>query len=146
MAEVVPSKAPECQACRLPSITIQADGETPATPTCSCSLKRKPEGEVEDDHNAKMLKNQSILNQNDTASPGLSPFASIRPPEPSSINDIHRQHCRKSLYVKPLYWTLQHLDLLGCQFHADIRRGGVRMPVLLKTLEASKDNPKDNLL
>ncbi|KAK4078362.1 uncharacterized protein Triagg1_3378 [Trichoderma aggressivum f. europaeum] len=123
MAKVVSSKALECQAYHLPSITIQADGETPATPTCRCSLRRNPEeGEFENSDDAQISKKQSILHQNDAPSPGLSPFASIRPPEPSSINDILRQHCRESLYVKPLYWTLHHLELLGCQFYAKIEK------------------------
>ncbi|KAK4071980.1 hypothetical protein Trihar35433_4044 [Trichoderma harzianum] len=108
---------------RSPSITIQADGETPATPASSCTSKRKPEeGEFENNHDAKISKKQVTLHHHEAPSPSLSSFASIRPPEPLSINGILRQHCRKSVYVKPLYWTLQHLELLGCQFHAKIAK------------------------
>lgn len=38
------------------------------------------------------------------------------PPEPLSINDIIRQHCRTRLYVPPWCWTDSHLHLLGCEF------------------------------
>ncbi|KAF3069994.1 hypothetical protein CFAM422_006743 [Trichoderma lentiforme] len=115
MADVVPSNALDYETCRLLSTTLQADGETPVTTKCICNLKRKTEeGEVEDDTNAQISKKQRTLHDHDAPSPGLSSYASIRPPEPSSINGILRQHCRKSLYVKPLYWTLQHLELLGC--------------------------------
>jgi hypothetical protein len=27
-----------------------------------------------------------------------------------------RQHCRSRLYVPPICWTLEHLELLGCEF------------------------------
>ncbi|KAJ4328617.1 hypothetical protein N0V84_000976 [Fusarium piperis] len=40
----------------------------------------------------------------------------IQAPQPSSINSILREHSRTRLYVKPLYWTSQHLQLLNCQF------------------------------
>ncbi|KAL6699460.1 hypothetical protein J3F84DRAFT_185394 [Trichoderma pleuroticola] len=121
MADALPSNALECEACRLLSITIQADGETPAMPTCSCSLKRESEEvEVEDDHDAQISKTQGTIYHHEAPSPRLSPFASIRPPEPSSII---RQYCRERLYVMPLHWTLQHLDLLGCRFHAQIDKG-----------------------
>lgn len=41
-------------------------------------------------------------------------------PEPSSINDIIRQHSRSRLYVKPLHWTSHHLDLLQCRFKSEL--------------------------
>jgi hypothetical protein len=37
-------------------------------------------------------------------------------PEPLSINSILRQHCRSRLYVPPLHWTSDHLQLLDCRF------------------------------
>jgi hypothetical protein len=37
-------------------------------------------------------------------------------PQPFSLNDLLRQHCRDRLYVQPLHWTAQHLQLLECQF------------------------------
>ncbi|KAF5000395.1 hypothetical protein FDECE_11215 [Fusarium decemcellulare] len=46
----------------------------------------------------------------------FSPTRPIRPPEPSSINNIIREHSRSRLYVSPLHWTSQHLQLLDCQF------------------------------
>jgi len=39
-----------------------------------------------------------------------------QPPQSSSLNDLIRQHCRDRLYVQPLHWTAQHLQLLGCRF------------------------------
>jgi hypothetical protein len=36
--------------------------------------------------------------------------------ESFSLNDILHQHCRDRLYVQPLHWTAQHLQLLGCRF------------------------------
>ncbi|KAI1367161.1 hypothetical protein F5Y08DRAFT_337039 [Xylaria arbuscula] len=35
---------------------------------------------------------------------------------PLSINGLIRRHCRDRLYVHPLQWTTQHLQLLECQF------------------------------
>jgi len=32
------------------------------------------------------------------------------------LNDLLRQHCHDRLYVKPLHWTAQHLQLLKCRF------------------------------
>ncbi|KAF5018789.1 hypothetical protein F66182_9207 [Fusarium sp. NRRL 66182] len=46
----------------------------------------------------------------------LSPPRSVRAPEPSSINSIIREHSRSRLYVSPLHWISQHLQLLDCQF------------------------------
>ncbi|KAI1108158.1 hypothetical protein F5Y14DRAFT_437188 [Nemania sp. NC0429] len=39
-----------------------------------------------------------------------------QPPHPLSINGLIRKHCRDRLYVHPLQWTSQHLELLGCRF------------------------------
>lgn len=53
-------------------------------------------------------------------------FATTKP-EPSSINDLIRQHPRTRLYVKPSQWTPQHLELLQCHFgkahkyHSDLK-------------------------
>jgi hypothetical protein len=42
--------------------------------------------------------------------------AAYQPPQPFSLDDILRRHCRDRLYVQPLHWTDQHLQLLDCQF------------------------------
>ena len=39
-----------------------------------------------------------------------------QPPQPLSLNDLIRRHCHDRLYVKPLHWTAQHLQLLKCRF------------------------------
>jgi hypothetical protein len=39
-----------------------------------------------------------------------------QPPQSFSLNDLLRQHCRDRLYVQPLHWTAQHLQLLECRF------------------------------
>ena len=39
-----------------------------------------------------------------------------QPPQPFSLNDLLRRHCRDRLYVPPLRWTAQHLRLLKCRF------------------------------
>jgi len=48
------------------------------------------------------------------------------PPHPLSINGLIRKHCRNRLYVHPLQWTAQHLELLGyrfvCQDDVELRR------------------------
>jgi hypothetical protein len=54
----------------------------------------------------------------------MAPQAS-QPPQPFSLNDLLRQHCRDRLYVQPLHWTAQHLQLLGCRF---IRRQRTPQP------------------
>ena len=48
--------------------------------------------------------------------PRRTPF---QPPEPCSINDLLRQHCRDRLYVHPLRWTSRQLLLLDCYFAAN---------------------------
>jgi hypothetical protein len=47
-----------------------------------------------------------------------SPATILRPPvpEPLSINSVIRQYCRSRLYVPPLHWTSDHLQLLDCRF------------------------------
>lgn len=37
-------------------------------------------------------------------------------PQLLSLNDLLRRHCRDRLYVPPLHWTAQHLQLLKCRF------------------------------
>jgi hypothetical protein len=37
-------------------------------------------------------------------------------PQPLSLNDLLRRHCRDRLYVPPLRWTAQHVQLLECRF------------------------------
>jgi hypothetical protein len=41
---------------------------------------------------------------------------SIRLPDPSSIYGLMREHSRERLYVRPLHWTSQHMQLLECRF------------------------------
>ena len=48
-----------------------------------------------------------------------------QPPQPFSLNDLLRQHCHDRLYVKPLHWTAQHLQLLKCRF---VRRQRIPQP------------------
>ena len=48
-----------------------------------------------------------------------------QPPQPLSLNDLLRQHCHDRLYVKPLHWTAQHLQLLKCRF---VRRQRIPQP------------------
>ncbi|KAL2753230.1 hypothetical protein ACRALDRAFT_1065430 [Sodiomyces alcalophilus JCM 7366] len=47
--------------------------------------------------------------------PSVSPN-SVESPEPLSINAVLREHHRTRLYVSPLKWTADHLQLLGCHF------------------------------
>jgi hypothetical protein len=37
-------------------------------------------------------------------------------PHPLSVNGLIRKHCRNRLYVHPLQWTAQHLELMGYRF------------------------------
>ena len=37
-------------------------------------------------------------------------------PQSLSLNDLLRRHCRDRLYVPPLRWTAQHVQLLNCRF------------------------------
>jgi hypothetical protein len=37
-------------------------------------------------------------------------------PQPLSLNDLLRRHCHDRLYVPPLRWTAQHVQLLKCRF------------------------------
>ena len=37
-------------------------------------------------------------------------------PQSLSLNDLLRRHCRDRLYVPPLRWTAQHVQLLKCRF------------------------------
>ncbi|KAI1287846.1 hypothetical protein F5Y03DRAFT_113496 [Xylaria venustula] len=51
----------------------------------------------------------------------VSKVSSVRlscqpPPHPLSVNGLIRKHCRDRLYVHPLQWTAQHLELLGYRF------------------------------
>jgi hypothetical protein len=49
-----------------------------------------------------------------------------QPPQPLSLNGLLRQHYRDRLYVQPLHWTTQHLELLKCRF---VRRQCTSQPV-----------------
>ncbi|KAI1194969.1 hypothetical protein F5X97DRAFT_309521 [Nemania serpens] len=42
------------------------------------------------------------------------------PPHPLSVTGLIRKHCGNRLYVHPLQWTAQHLELLGYRF---VRKG-----------------------
>jgi len=46
----------------------------------------------------------------------ISSSATIQSPEPLSINYLIREQSRSRLYVSPLRWTSQHLQLLDCRF------------------------------
>jgi hypothetical protein len=65
--------------------------------------------------------------------PRRTPF---QPPEPRSINDVLRQHCRERLYVHPLRWTSRQLLLLDCQFVANKDIGHA----VDKKIQKRKDN------
>jgi hypothetical protein len=54
----------------------------------------------------------SLINVSTTE---MAPQAS-QPPEPFSLNGLLRKHCHDRLYVHPLHWTAQHLQLLNCRF------------------------------
>lgn len=49
----------------------------------------------------------------------LSPRPAVvwRRAEDGSIHSILRENARKRLYVKPILWTSDHLQLLGCTFN-----------------------------
>ena len=49
-------------------------------------------------------------------------------PEPSSLNDILRKHNRERLFVRPLHWKPQQLQLLRCQFAAKEARRKPKLP------------------
>lgn len=53
-------------------------------------------------------------------SPPASPASRDPPqlalPEQASIHAILRRHCGTRLFVKPIVWTSQHLQLLDCRF------------------------------
>ncbi|KAL7941401.1 hypothetical protein V8C42DRAFT_335051 [Trichoderma barbatum] len=115
MAESVLMNAPAYQTCRLLSKNPAYD--TPPSSISSCNLKRKAqEYEDKDQENAHNSKKQRTVHHHDASPSASLPLASIAPPEPLSINGILRQRCRKRLYVTPLHWKLQQLDLLGCRF------------------------------
>lgn len=89
----------------------------PATTSLKCDaptlkLKRSANGEL----NSSQSKRGRITSNHATA---LLPVALSRLPKPSSINDILRSHSRDRLYIPPLQWTAQHLDLLDCPFVRD---------------------------
>ncbi|KAK3358785.1 hypothetical protein B0T25DRAFT_531157 [Lasiosphaeria hispida] len=72
---------------------------------------------VEGSVNGELDSSQSRrgrITSNYTTAP--SPVSLSQSPEPSSINNILRNHSRDRLYIPPLQWTAQHLDLLGCRF------------------------------
>ena len=60
-----------------------------------------------------------------------------QPPQPLSLNDLLRQHCRDRLYIQPLHWTAKHLQLLKCYF---VRRQRAAQPA--SSSELSGDNSR----
>jgi len=75
-------------------------------------LKRNANGELDSSQSKR-----GRITSNHATAPSLVWLS--RSPEPSSINDILRSHSRDRLYIPPLQWTAQHLDLLGCPFVRD---------------------------
>lgn len=62
------------------------------------------------------------------APPSPAPYSSLQLPDPSLIQGLIRKYNKERLYVRPLYWTSQQLQLLECQFVCEDqihqRRGG----------------------
>ncbi|KND91536.1 hypothetical protein TOPH_03863 [Tolypocladium ophioglossoides CBS 100239] len=72
------------------------------------------------------------------------PDASFNAPEAKSIHAIMRQHCRSRLYVHPLFWTAEHLKLLGCEFVSKKVPRNKRQKTLIPTeLHVSDDATAD---
>lgn len=70
--------------------------------------------EERDEHAAEDAQDAQDAQDALPAAPAKHPLSL----ELSSINGILRQHARQRLYVRPLYWTAEHLHLLGCVFIA----------------------------
>ena len=68
-----------------------------------------------------------------------------QPPQPFSLNDLLRQHCHDRLYIKPLHWTAQHLQLLKCRF---VRRQRTLQPTSSTqdglTPPSESEQPREN--
>ncbi len=75
-------------------------------PTLNLESERSANGELLD---SSQSKRGGIVFNHATATSPVSELS-------SSINDILQSHCRDCLYVWPLRWTAQRLDLLGCRF------------------------------
>ncbi|CAH0022789.1 unnamed protein product, partial [Clonostachys rhizophaga] len=56
--------------------------------------------------------------------PSVPPWPESRPTEASSLNGLLRQHNRVRLYVSPLHWTSQHLELLNLRYKKKKRKSG----------------------
>lgn len=60
-----------------------------------------------------------------------------------------RAHCRERIYVRPLYWTAQHLQLLDCRFVLDnsmelkIEKDAAKKRVIGKTSGQNQPSQKD---
>ena len=84
------------------------------------ALDSRLEGKAEDDPPCTRLQHQhhcQIPSVGDSmASPAPAAATPIQQHEAPSINSIIRQHNRVRLYVPPLKWNMQHLELLGCRF------------------------------
>lgn len=85
------------------------------------ALDSRLEGMAEDDPPCPRLQHQHHHCQVSSAGDSMaSPTPAATPPvqqhEAPSINSIIRQHNRVRLYVPPLKWNMQHLELLGCRF------------------------------
>jgi hypothetical protein len=73
----------------------------------------------------------------------MAPQAS-QPPQSFSLNDLLRQHCRDRLYIQPLHWTAQHLQLLGCRFVCRRRTPQPASSTLAGLTPPSESNSKAN--
>lgn len=87
-----------------------ASARPPATKSIKCDA---PTWKSKSSANGELDSSQSKPSNHTTAPP---PASLSQSPEPSSINDILRKHSRDRLYIPPLRWTAQHLNLLGCRF------------------------------
>jgi hypothetical protein len=68
-------------------------------------------------------------------------------PHPLSVNGLMRKHCKNRLYVRPLQWTAQHLELLGYRFvrkgnqkfRGHSKQNSLQLPSKARILEAIED-------
>ncbi|CAH0025850.1 unnamed protein product, partial [Clonostachys rhizophaga] len=84
-------------------------------------LKRNAEADTHV-HFLRVSKRTCCTQQDDASTTGCPdppptlPDTALGKPERKSICAIMRQHCRSRLYIPPIYWTSEHLKLLGCEF------------------------------
>ncbi|KAK5651149.1 hypothetical protein OQA88_13243 [Cercophora sp. LCS_1] len=96
----------------VPRFSTSPAATLPKCDTPALKSKHSANGELD----SSQSKRGRITSKRATAP---SPVSLSRSPEPSSIDDILRSHSRDRLYILPLQWTAQHLDLLGCLFVLD---------------------------